>query len=295
MIFSRKIRLSFTIGLLFSFQNHHAQNSATTDYRVYQQTHQPLSCQIMDSVLFEKSLKELLAIDPNQFNENLDIYHRDLAQAYASFWIYSKRTEDLQNAILELQKIKELLWLDLFNLASFCVKLKDCEQGLNYLNRYLAETPKEYWMPQLDIWSLQNGCMQLASNDYKLFKQTQPEWNSPQQDSLSTINYLIQLQLLDTTYFTMHMDAYYHDLGLAYLQCFPYFENTILLQKSNVAYLKQKEISKADLWNVIMNYYKLIECDQASFFLKKHRQMFPQKLEKEQKQQLATAKKVCDC
>ena len=293
MIFSRKIRLSFTIGLLFSFQNHHAQNSATTDYKVYQQTHQPLSCQIMDSVLFEKSLKDLLAIDPNQFNENLDIYHRDLAQAYASFWIYSKRTEDLQNAILELQKIKELLWLDLFNLASFCVKLKDCEQGLNYLNRYLAETPKEYWMSQLDIWSLQNGCMQLASNDYKLFKQTQPEWNSPQQDSLSTINYLIQLQLLDTTYFTKHMDAYYHDLGLAYLQYFTYHKNSIFLDKSNEAFLKQKELSSTDLWNVIMGFYSLNHCEKAIYYLKKYRQLTPQKIERQQKQQIELMKQAC--
>ena len=71
----------------------------------------------MDSVLFEKSLKELLALDPNQFNENLDIYHRDVAQAFSSYFIYSKRQEDLQNAILELQKIKEFVWSDLFNLA----------------------------------------------------------------------------------------------------------------------------------------------------------------------------------
>jgi hypothetical protein len=284
MIFSSKIALYFTLGFLLCFQNYEAQNTILTDYKIYKEQHQTLSCQIMDSVLFEKSLKELLALDPNQFNENLDIYHRDVAQAFSSYFIYSKRQEDLQNAILELQKIKEFVWSDLFNLAFLCVELNDCEQGLNYLNRYLAETPKEYWMPQMDIWLLQNGCMQLASNDYNIFRQTQLEWDSPQQDSLSTINKLGQLQLLDTSYFTQNMDVYYHDLGLAYLQCYPYYKNSILLDKSNDAFLKQKELCNADLWNVIMSFYLLNQCEKASYYLKKYRQMTPWKIEKEQKQ-----------
>jgi hypothetical protein len=293
MIFSRKIQQIFIIGFLLSFHKHHAQNSATTDYKVYQQAHQPLGCQIMDSVLFEKSLQELLALDTNQFSQNLDLYHRDLAQAYISVWMYSAQEQDIRRATVALQSIKDLKWGDLYNLAYNFIQLNECEQGLRYLNRYLAETPKEYWMPHMDIWFLQNACMQLASNDYNLYRKTQLEWESPQQDSLSTIIKLTQLQLLDTTYFTQNMDKYYHDLGLAYLQCFAYFENTILLQKSNVAYLKQNELSKADLWNVILNYYKLGECEQASFYLKKYKQISPRKIEKSQKQQLVIAKKEC--
>lgn len=289
----KRIDLFFLLGLLFVSSFGLAQNNSLTDYKIYKEKHQTLSCQIMDSALFEKSLKELLALDTKQFSENLDLYHRDLAQAYISVWMYSAQEQDIRKATAALQSIKDLKWGDLYNLAYNFIQLNECEQGLRYLNRYLVETPKEYWMPHMDIWFLQNACMQLASNDYNLYRKTQLEWESPQQDSLSTIIKLTQLQLLDTTYFTQNMDTYYHDLGLVYLQCFAYFENTILLQKSNVAYLKQKELSKADLWNVILNYYKLGECEQASFYLKKYKQISPGKIEKSQKQQLVIAKKGC--
>jgi hypothetical protein len=247
----------------------------------------------MDSVLFEKSLQELLALDTNQFSENLDLYHRDLAQAFLSVWMYSAQQQDLRNAVVALQSIKELKWGDLYNLANHFILLNDCEQGLIYLNRYSAETPKEYWMPHMDIWFLQNACMQLASNDYNQFRKTQLDWEIPQQDSLSTINKLTQLQLLDTTFFTQNMDAYYHDLGLAYLQYFPYHKNSILLYKSNEAYLKQKELSSTDLWNVIMSFYSLNQCEKATYYLKIYRQMTPWKIERQQKQQIELMKQAC--
>ncbi len=293
MIFSRKIQQIFIIGFLLSFHKHHAQNSATTDYKVYQQAHQPLGCQIMDSVLFEKSLQELLALDTNQFSQNLDLYYRNLAQAYFSVWMYSAQQQDLRNAVVALQSIKELKWSDLWNLANHFIQLNDCELGLIYLSRYFAQTPKEYWMPYMDIWFLQNSCMQLASNDYNEFRKTQFEWESPQQDSLNTINKLTQLKLLDTTFFTQNMDAYYHDLGLAYLQYFSYHKNSIFLDKSNEAYLKQKELSSTDLWNVSMSFYSLNQCEKAIYYLKKYRQMTPKKIERQQKQQIELMKQAC--
>ncbi|MFN5441788.1 MAG: hypothetical protein ACK5AR_08050, partial [Flavobacteriia bacterium] len=65
------------------------------------------------------------------------------------------------------------------------------------------------------------------------------------------------------------------------------------LDKSNEAFLKQKELSSTDLWNVIMGFYSLNQCEKAIYYLKKYRQLTPQKIERQQKQQIELMKQAC--
>jgi len=247
----------------------------------------------MDSVLFEKTLQELLLLDTTQFNQNLDAYYRDLAQAYSSKWIYSNKTEDLSNAIIQLKRIKQYDWSDLWNLAIHSIKLNECEQGLNYLNRYLSETPKEFWVPQMDIWLLQNACMKLASNDYKIYRQTQLNLSCAPQDSATVIQKLMQLQLLDTTYFIVNMDSYYQDLGWAYYRTYMIVKDPILLERSNVSYFKQAVLSSSDHLNIASNYYLLGNCEKGAFHVKEYRKKTPWTIERKQRVQIKRLKQPC--
>ena len=290
---SRNMPILVLMGLLLSLQNYCAQYNSLTDYKVYRDQHQPLGCQVMDSVLFEKTLQELLLLDTTQFNQNLDAYYRDLAQAYSSKWIYSNKTEDLSNAIIQLKRIKQYDWSDLWNLAIHSIKLNECEQGLNYLNRYLSETPKEFWVPQMDIWLLQNACMKLASNDYKIYRQTQLNLSCAPQDSATVIQKLMQLQLLDTTYFIVNMDSYYQDLGWAYYRTYMIVKDPILLQRSNVSYFKQAVLSSSDHLNIASNYYLLGNCEKGTFHVKEYRKKTPWTIERKQRVQIKRLKQPC--
>ena len=282
------------LSFLFSLSTAKAQNETVTDdYKVYQKQHQQLSCGVIDSVVFQTVLHELLAIDTTQFTQNVDLYHRDLVQAYSSNWLYSKNENDLRQALYHGFRIKNPISSDYWNLASHFVRLKDCEQGMVYLDRYLKETPAKQLMPPMDIWILKNDCKQAGTDDYKVYRESQLKLSCTPQDSATISTKLIQLQLLDTTQFMKNMDAYYQDLGWAFYRSFPLYKDSILLQKSISSYLKQKELSSNDLWNIAFSYYQLNECDKGAEYLERYRELTPPKIKRRKKQQIARMKKGC--
>jgi hypothetical protein len=290
------IRPHFFVLLIFLFimSTAKAQNETVTDdYKVYQKQHQQLSCGVIDSMVFQKVLHELLALDTTQFTKNLDVYHRDLMQAYSSNWLFSKNENDLRQAVYHSLRIKNPISSDYWNLASHFVRLKDCEQGMVYLDRYLKETPAKQLMPSMDIWILKNDCKQAGTDDYKVYRDSQLKLSCTLQDSATISTKLIQLQLLDTTQFTKNMDAYYQDLGWAFYRAFPLYKDSILLQKSISSYLKQKELSSNDLWNIAFTYYLLNECDNGAEYLERYRRVTPSKIKRSKKKQIARMKKRC--
>jgi len=279
---------------LFSLGNAKAQNeTGTDDYKVYQKQHQQLSCQVIDSVVFQTVLHELLALDTTQFTQNLDVYHRDLMQAYSSNWLFSKNENDLRLAVYHSLRIKNPISSDYWNLAFHFVKLKDCEQGMLYLDRYLKETPIKQLMPPMDIWILKNDCKQAGTDDYKVYRESQLKLSCTPQDSSTISTKLFQLQLLDTTQFTKNIDYYYQDLGWAFYRSFPLYKDSILLQKSISSYLKQKELSSNDLWNIAFTYYLLNECDKGADYLERYLRVTPSKIKRNKKEQIARMKKGC--
>ena len=294
MTFIIRLCLFVLFSCLLNLSNVKAQNeTGTDDYKVYQKQHQQLSCQVVDSMVFQKVLHELLAIDTTQFTKNLDVYHRDLMQAYSSNWLYSKNENDLRQAVYHSLRIKNPISSDYWNLACHFVKLKDCEQGMVYLDRYLKETPAEQLMPSMDIWILKNDCKQAGTDDYKVYRESQLKLSCTPQDSATISTKLIQLQLLDTTQFTKNMDAYYQDLGWAFYRSFPLYKDSILLQKSISSYLKQKELSSNDLWNIAFIYYQLNECDKGADYLERYLHVTPSKIKRNNKEQIARMKKRC--
>lgn len=279
---------------LFSLGNANAQNeTGTDDYKVYQKQHQQLSCQVVDSMVFQTVLHELLAIDTTQFTQNLDLYHRDLMQAYSSNWLFSKNENDLRQAVYHSLRIKNPISSDYWNLASHFVRLKDCEQGMLYLDRYLKETPANQLMPPMDIWILKNDCKQAGTDDYNVYRESQLILSCTPQDSATIITKLMQLQLLDTTQFTKNMDAYYQDLGWVFYRAFPLYKDSILLQKSILSYLKQKELSSNDLWNIAFIYFLLNECEKGAEYLERYLHVTPSKIKRNKKEQIARMKKGC--
>ena len=279
---------------LFSLSTAKAQNeTGTDDYKVYQNQHQQLSCQVVDSMVFQKVLHELLALDTTQFTKNLDLYHRDLMNAYSSNWLYSNHENDLRQAAYHGLRIKNPINSDYWHLAIHFVRLKDCEQGMVYLDRYLKETPAEQLMPPMDIWILKNDCKQAGTDDYKVYRESQLKLSCTPQDSATISTKLMQLQLLDTTQFTKNMDAYYQDLGWAFYRAFPLYKDSILLQKSILSYLKQKELSSNDLWNIAFIYYLLNECEKGAEYLERYLHVTPSKIKRNKKEQIARMKKGC--
>lgn len=107
-----------------------------TDYAVYQKQHQTIGCQVFDSVIFDHVLKELLALDTTQFTSNLDLYHRDLSQAYGCKWLFSKDSSDYRNAVKQLDQIKQPSNADHYNMAFYLAELNEYEQALVHLNRH---------------------------------------------------------------------------------------------------------------------------------------------------------------
>lgn len=290
------IRPHFFVLLIFLFimSTAKAQNETVTDdYKVYQKQHQQLSCGVIDSVVFQTVLHELLALDTTQFTKNLDVYHRDLMQAYSSNWLFSKNENDLRQAVYHSLRIKNPISSDYWNLASHFVRLKDCEQGMVYLDCYLKETPAKQLMPPMDIWILKNDCKQAGTDDYKAYRESQLKLSCTPQDSATISTKLFQLQLLDTTQFTKNMDAYYQDLGWAFYRAFPLYKDSILLQKSISSYLKQNELSSNDLWNIAFTYYLLNECDNGAEYLERYRRVTPSKIKRSKKKQIARMKKRC--
>ena len=290
------IRPHFFVLLIFLFimSTAKAQNETVTDdYKVYQKQHQQLSCGVIDSVVFQTVLHELLALDTTQFTKNLDVYHRDLMQAYSSNWLFSKNENDLRQSVYHSLRIKNPISSDYWNLASHFVRLKDCEQGMVYLDRYLKETPVKQLMPPMDIWILKNDCKQAGTDDYNVYRESQLKLSCTPQDSATISTKLFQLQLLDTTQFTKNMDAYYQDLGWAFYRAFPLYKDSILLQKSISSYLKQNELSSNDLWNIAFTYYLLNECDNGAEYLERYRRVTPSKIKRSKKKQIARMKKRC--
>jgi hypothetical protein len=162
-----------------------------------------------------------------------------------------------------------------------------------YLDRYLKETPAKQLMPPMDIWILKNDCKQAGTDDYKVYRESQLKLSCTPQDSATISSKLIQLQLLDTTQFTKNMDAYYQDLGWAFYRSFPLYKDSILLQKSISSYLKQKELSSNDLWNIAITYYLLNECDKGAEYLERYRELTPSKIKRSKKKQIARMKEGC--
>lgn len=284
----------FHLSFLFIMRTANAQNETNMyDYKVYQKQHQQLSCQVIDSVFFQTVLHQLLAIDTTQFTQNLDVYHRDLVQAFSSNWLYSKNENDLRQAAYHGLRIKNPISSDYWNLASHFVRLKGCEQGMVYLDRYLKETSANQLMPPMDIWMLINECKQAGTDDYKVYRESQLKLSCTPQDSSAIITKLMQLQLLDTTQFTKNMDTYYKDLGWAFYRSFPLYKDSILLQKSISAYLKQKELSSNDLWNIAFIYYRMNECDKVADYLERYLRVTPSKIKRNNKEQIARMKKGC--
>lgn len=132
-----------------------------------------------------------------------------------------------------------------------------------------------------------------GADDYKVYRQSQLKLSCTPQDSATISTKLIQLQLLDTTQFTKNMDDYYQDLGWAYYRSFPLYKDSIFLQKSISSYLKQKELSSNDLWNISFTYFLLNECERGAEFLERYRQVTPSKIKRKNKEQIARMKKRC--
>jgi len=285
------ILLCFALSNLVSAQ-------MTSDYAVYRKQHQTLSCQIVDSVIFSTVLHELLVLDTNQFDANLDLYHRDLSQAYACTWIFSKDSADLQNAVLQIRHIKNLSNLDHYNIAHYlnCLNaLNRCEEIITHVDLYLSMTPTEEQLPNDEIHKIKNKCLYRHITDYKEYRKTQVKLTCTPQDSATIVDKLYDLLLLDTTQFTTNLDWYYQDLGLAYYKSFNKLsKDSILYEKSIAAYLKQKQLNSNDYWNIMHLYFILHDCANGEKYLSLYKKNTPREFYKNNKEQISRIRKRCE-
>lgn len=131
-------------------------------------------------------------------------------------------------------------------------------------------------------------------SDYKEYRKTQVKLTCTPQDSVTVDKKLKELLLLDTNQFKTNLDWYYQDLGMAYYKSYMKSNNdSNLLEKSIIAYLKQKELSSNDYWNISFQYFLLNDCQNAEKFLALYKKNTQRKFEKKQKEQIKRLRKRC--
>lgn len=131
--------------------------------------------------------------------------------------------------------------------------------------------------------------------DYKEYRKTQVKLTCTPQDSVTVDKKLKELLLLDTNQFKTNLDWYYQDLGMAYYKSYMKSNNdSNLLEKSIIAYLKQKELSSNDYWNISFQYFLLNDCQNAEKFLALYKKNTQRKFVKKQKDQIKRLRKRCE-
>jgi hypothetical protein len=132
-------------------------------------------------------------------------------------------------------------------------------------------------------------------NDYKEYRKTQVKLTCAPQDSVTVDNKLKELLLLDTNQFKTNLDWYYQDLGMAYYKSYMKSNNdSNLLEKSITAYLKQKELSSTDYWNISFQYFYLNDCQNGEKYLTLYKKNTQRKFVKKQKEQIKRLRKRCE-
>jgi tetratricopeptide (TPR) repeat protein len=265
----------------------------TTDYAVYQKQHQTIGCQVIDSVIFAQVLTELLALDTTQFTSNLDLYHRDLSQAYGCKWLFSKDSSDYRNAVKQLDQIKQPSNADHYNMAFYLAELNEYEQALVHLNRHIAMTPPDQLLTN-EIRLIKNKCMYRHITDYKEYRNTQNKVTCTVQDSATIVTILYDLLLLDTNRFTTNLDYYYQDLGMAYYKSYGFFDkDPLIYQRAIAAYLKQKVLSSDDYWNIMHLYFLLHDCVGGEIYLELFKRHTSKAIYKERKEEISRMREGC--
>lgn len=278
---------------IFLILSNLALAQSTTDYAVYQKQHQTIGCQVIDSVIFDQVLTELLALDTTQFTSNLDLYHRDLSQAYGCTWLFSKDSSDYRNAVKQLSQIKQPSISDQFNMAFYLAELNECEQAIVHLNLYIAMSPQDQLLAN-EIRLIKNKCMYRHIRDYKEYRNTQNKVTCLPQDSATIVTILYDLLLLDTNRFTTNLDYYYQDLGMAYYKSYGFLgKDPLIYQRAIAAYLKQKDLGSDDYWNVMHLYFLLQDCVNGEKYLELFKQHTSKEIYKERKEQISRMREGC--
>jgi tetratricopeptide (TPR) repeat protein len=282
----------FFVFIFFILSNFGFAQS-TTDYAVYQKQHQTIGCQVIDSVIFAQVLTELLALDTTQFTSNLDLYHRDLSQAYGCTWLFSKDSSDYRNAVKQLSQIKQPSNSDQFNMAFYLAELNEYEQALVHLNLYIAMSPPDQLLTN-EIRLIKNKCMYRQITDYKEYRNTQNKVTCTVQDSATIVTILYDLLLLDTNRFTTNLDYYYQDLGMAYYKSYHFFaKDPRIYHKAIAAYLKQKNLSSNDYWNIMHLYFLLHDCVGGEKYLELFKRHTSKAIYKERKEEISRIREGC--
>jgi hypothetical protein len=131
-------------------------------------------------------------------------------------------------------------------------------------------------------------------SDYKEYRKTQVKLTCTPQDSLTIVNKLNELLLLDTSQFTTNLDWYYQDLGWAYYKSFMELKDSSLLGKSIDAYLKQKEPGSNDYWNIMHIYFIQHDCENGEKYLALYKKNTSREFYKERKEQISRIRKRCE-
>jgi len=130
--------------------------------------------------------------------------------------------------------------------------------------------------------------------DYKEYRKTQVKLTCTPQDSAIIVNKLNDLLLLDTNQFTTNLDWYYQDLGLAYYKSFMELKDSSLLGRSIEAYLKQKDPSSNDYWNIMFTYFIIHDCANGEKYLALYKKNTPREFYKNNKEQISRIRKRCE-
>lgn len=122
--------------------------SQKKDYKIMRDSITKLSCKPIDSSTVSQTNLELKEIDINLFDQNVDLYYKDLGWSYYRLYLYAKDTSLIRNAInsyLNANTCKPNNSSTLWMLTHLNYMLRECEMGKFFLEKFKSVTAKEYW------------------------------------------------------------------------------------------------------------------------------------------------------
>ena len=151
------ILIMISILLLISIIISTPASAQHRDYKAYRDSFSKLSCAPADSFTVAQTIHRLSALDSTQFDENFDLYYKDLGWAYYRLFMHNKDTSFVRlsvNTYLHQPEEKRNYW----NMAFSYMLLNDCEKVKAYLQLYLDHTDPQYLQPKEAIERMRRHC-----------------------------------------------------------------------------------------------------------------------------------------
>jgi hypothetical protein len=142
-------------------------------------------------------------------------------------------------------------------------------------------------------FTLLSGFLSAQTNDYKIYRKQNQHPTCTVLDSVIVNQILNELLVIDTNQFDANLDDYYQDLGMAYYQVYISRQDTTLLRNALSTYLKIKEFTGTDYWNMMHIHCILGECQKGNEYLQLYREVTTMEIPISKEEEILRIQRKC--